>query len=47
MLENDKDKILEILGRTSEKEQMEKLCDKYKEMYDKVSSTWLTRHGNF
>ena len=35
-LENDKAKILEILGRVSEKKKLDKLKQKYKELYDKV-----------
>ncbi|KAM7451307.1 hypothetical protein ABFA07_000987 [Porites harrisoni] len=33
--ENDKAKILEILGRVSEKKKLDKLKQKYKELYDK------------
>ncbi|XP_022810237.1 uncharacterized protein LOC111347232 [Stylophora pistillata] len=33
--ENDKEKILQILGRVSEKKKMDKLKQKYKELYDK------------
>ena len=35
-LENDKEKILEILGRVSEKKKLDKLKAKYKELYGKV-----------
>jgi hypothetical protein len=34
--ENDKEKILQILGRVSEKKKLDKLKQKYKELYDKV-----------
>ncbi|XP_020605135.1 ATP-dependent RNA helicase ddx54-like [Orbicella faveolata] len=33
--ENDKEKILQILGRVSEKKKLDKLKQKYKELYDK------------
>ncbi|XP_078350996.1 uncharacterized protein LOC144635778 isoform X3 [Oculina patagonica] len=33
--ENDKEKILQILGRVSEKKKLDKLKEKYKELYDK------------
>lgn len=35
-VENDKEKILQILGRVSEKKKLDKLKQKYKELYDKV-----------
>lgn len=35
-LENNKEKILEILGRVSEKKKLDQLKMKYKELYDKV-----------
>ena len=35
-VENDKGKILEILGRVSEKMKLDKLKAKYKELYGKV-----------
>ena len=34
--DNDKEKILQILGRVSEKKKLDKLKQKYKELYDKV-----------
>jgi len=34
--ENDKEKILQILGRVSEKKKLDKFKQKYKELYDKV-----------
>jgi len=34
--ENDREKILQILGRVSEKKKLDKLKQKYKELYDKV-----------
>lgn len=38
VVENDKEKILEILGRVSEKKKLDKLKQKYKELYDKVKN---------
>ena len=40
LVENDKEKILEILGRVSEKKKLDKLKQKYKELYDKVKKLW-------
>lgn len=50
-LENNKEKILEILGRVSEKKKLDQLKMKYKELYDKVriirtSTTYLCPAGH-
>ena len=48
-VENDKEKILQILGRVSEKKKLDKLKQKYKELYDKVrrQKTCKLIHLNF